>query len=129
MTDPTAGAAVHQPEPGPTPPAAPDATTNSVRRDAPTYVSTAEFRERTVVHFVPPDLWNNPRPSLKSTWMWACHGQHLPDHPTFRAGSRGVAMVTLPLRAVLVYLDWLIERPTRLLALGVLATVVVRWIA
>lgn len=61
----------------------------------------------------PPDLWRHGRPSLKTSWVWARHGQHLPNDDTARLGSQIGAAITIPLRAVLLYLDWLLERPSR----------------
>lgn len=71
----------------------------------------------------PPDLWHTERPSLKASWVWAMHGEHLPDVDTARLGSRIGAAITIPARAVLLYLDWLAERPSRLVAAALLVTV------
>lgn len=73
----------------------------------------------------PPDLWHSERPSLKASWVWALHGEHLPDVDTARLGSRLGAGITIPIRAVLLYLDWLAERPSRLTAAALLVAVVV----
>lgn len=73
-------------------------------------------------HVTPPDLWRHGRPSLKTSWVWAKHGTHLPDDELARLGSRIGAGITIPVRAVLLYADWLLERPSRFVAAALLLT-------
>ncbi|KAA2248682.1 hypothetical protein F0L68_39730 [Solihabitans fulvus] len=77
-------------------------------------------------HWTPPDLWEHGRPALKDTWLWARYGQHLPDDEQVRLGSRVTAGIRLPFRALLLYLDWVFERDSRLVAALVLVFVVVQ---
>jgi|SRR5699024_4679808 len=72
--------------------------------------------------FTPPDLWRTGRPPLRTSWTWARHGQHMPNDDTARMGSKIGAYSTLPFRAVLLYLDWLLERPSRFVFATVLVT-------
>src|SRR5699024_1392822 len=76
-------------------------------------------------NITPPDLWRNGRPPLKRSWTWARHGQHMPNDDTARMGTQIGAWITLPLRAVCLYLDWLLERPSRAVFAAVLITSVV----
>lgn len=68
----------------------------------------------------PPDLWNEGRPSLRQSWIWARHGEHLPDVDVARLGSRIGAGITIPARALLLGIDWTLERPSRLVAAALL---------
>jgi hypothetical protein len=76
--------------------------------------------------FTPPDLWTNDRPSLRQSWEWAVRGEHLPDDDPVRLTACIVAGITIPLRAVLLYLDWLLEHPSRLVAAAVLVFAVIQ---
>jgi hypothetical protein len=95
---------------------------------APTSLSdhAKQWGNGVVSGFTPPELWTNGRPSLKASWVWARHGEHLPDDDAARLGSRIAAGITIPLRAVLLYLDWLLERPSRFVAALVLVLVIVQ---
>lgn len=84
--------------------------------------SLGEHTRQWLGHVTPPDLWRHGRPSLKASWVWAKHGTHLPDEELARLGSRVGAGITIPLRALLLYLDWLLERPSRFLAAALLVT-------
>jgi hypothetical protein len=77
-------------------------------------------------HFTPPDLWANGRPSLQGSWLWAKHGEHLPDDENVRTGSRVVAWILLPFRAVFLYLDWIFDRGSRVVAAAILVFVVLQ---
>lgn len=76
-------------------------------------MSLSQHMSEWVKTVTPPDLWRHGRPSLKTSWVWARHGQHLPNDDTARLGSQVGAYITFPLRAALLYLDWLLERPSR----------------
>jgi hypothetical protein len=84
-----------------------------------------EFRTGITRHFTPPDMWVHGRPSLQRSWEWARYGRHVPDDEAARLGARIVIGATIPVRAVLLYLDWLLEHPSRFLVAAVL--VVVAW--
>lgn len=88
--------------------------------------SLTDYSRKWVAGWTPPDLWDNGRPSLKSTWLWARYGEHLPDDDTVRAASRVTAVLRLPIRALLLYLDWVFERDSRVVAAALLALVVIQ---
>ncbi|MFC0431039.1 hypothetical protein [Kutzneria buriramensis] len=77
-------------------------------------------------HWTPPDLWENGRPALKQSWMWAMYGQHLPDDEQVRLGSRAGTGVLIPFRALFLYLDWIFERWSRVIAAAVLVLAVIQ---
>ncbi|PXY16568.1 hypothetical protein [Prauserella muralis] len=76
--------------------------------------------------WTPPDLWEHGRPPLKSTWLWARHGQHLPEDEAVRNVSRVTAAIRLPFRALCLYLDWIFDRDSRVVAAVVLVLVVIQ---
>src|SRR2546430_4533298 len=65
--------------------------------------------------FRPPDPWSKGSPPLADTWRYVVHGEHLPPQGLARLLAIGYgAVVCLPLRTVLAVLDWIIERPARM---------------
>lgn len=79
-------------------------------------------------NWTPPDLWNHGRPSLKSSWLWAIKGQHLPDDPRMRTASRAGTGALIPFRALFLGLDWIFERMSRVVAALVLIFAVIQMI-
>lgn len=78
--------------------------------------------------WTPPDLWTRGRPPLRDTWLWAVHGEHLPDHVQMGTGCQAAAWVLLPFRALFLSLDWIFERISRVLAAAVLLFAVLQLI-
>jgi hypothetical protein len=85
----------------------------------------AQLHARAVRHWMPPDLWNNGAPPLKETWDFARYGEHVPEDEAARAGSQIATAITIPLRALWLYLDWLSRRLSRLIAAAVLVFVLI----
>ncbi|GAA4672455.1 hypothetical protein [Amycolatopsis dongchuanensis] len=77
-------------------------------------------------HWTPPDVWDKPRPPLKSAWLWARYGEHLPDDNAVRTVSRVTAAIRLPFKALFLYLDWIFDRDSRVVAAAVLVLVVIQ---
>jgi hypothetical protein len=98
------------------PDATPNATPEVADRDR-----LAELGEL----FRPPELWSEPRPSLQQIWNYARHGAWTADEPGRVTAARvaGVAygVVVIAVHAVTYSLNWVVERPGRLLVAGGLA--------
>lgn len=77
-------------------------------------------------HWTPPDVWEKPRPPLKSAWLWARYGEHLPADEAVRNVSRVTAAIRLPFKALFLYLDWIFDRDSRVVAAAVLVLVVIQ---
>jgi len=69
---------------------------------------TSEFR--------PPEVVAKGRPGLADTWRYLHHGGSAPPEGLARLALLVYAGLALPVRALLAYADWIVERPTRLLA-------------
>lgn len=108
------------------PPGAGEDTTTPTAQDKPVIgattapVSLGEYAQTWASgmrrHWTPPDLWENGRPALKESWQWALYGEHLPDDEQIRRGARVMTAIRLPFRALFLYLDWIFERDSRLVA-------------
>lgn len=85
-----------------------------------------QWAEKTRQHWTPPDVWEKPRPPLKSAWLWARYGEHLPDDEAVRTASRVTAAIRLPFKALFLYLDWIFDRDSRVVAAAVLVLVVIQ---
>lgn len=79
-------------------------------------------------NWVPPQLWTHGRPSLKASWLWALHGEHLPEDEQARHASRAGTGALLPFRALFLYLDWIFERWSRVIAATVLVLTLIQMI-
>jgi hypothetical protein len=107
----------------PHPVSAPDSAIHAGAR-VPTR-TPARVRERLGADLTPPQLWSEPVPQLRATWDYAAKGEQCPEEGIARAGARAYAAVTLPVRFGLLSVDWLIQRPARLIAAIVLYAVAV----
>jgi hypothetical protein len=79
-------------------------------------------------NWIPPQLWTHGRPSLKASWLWATRGEHLPEDEPVRHASRAGTGALLPFRALFLYLDWIFERWSRVIAAAVLVLAIVQMI-
>jgi hypothetical protein len=77
-------------------------------------------------NWTPPELWTHGRPSLRASWLWAVRGEHLPEDEQMRHASRAGAGALIPFRALFLYLDWIFERPSRVIAAAVLVLAVIQ---
>jgi hypothetical protein len=87
-----------------------------------------EWADKVRTHWTPPELWATSRPPLQATWLWAIRGQHLPEQANVRLAARIGAIASIPFRALFLFLDWLFERWSRVLAAAVLILVVIQMI-
>jgi hypothetical protein len=116
-----------QPSPAPTRPAAaakPVIGTETAEVSAAEHAKT--WWEQMKRQFTPPDIWTKETPPLQSSWLWAKHGQHLPEDEHARTGARGVAMVLLPFEALFLYLAWIFRNGSRVVAAAALVLVVLQ---
>lgn len=77
---------------------------------------SARVRTRVAADLVPPQLWSEAVPPLRATWSYLTEGEQCAEEGPARAGARIYAGICLPVRGVLLSLDWLVQRPARLLA-------------
>lgn len=84
------------------------------------------YAEELRKNWTPPDLWTHGRPSLRASWLWACHGEHLPEDEQVRHASRAGAGALIPFRALFLFLDWIFERWSRVIAAAVLVLAVIQ---
>jgi len=70
--------------------------------------------------FTPPDIWSTDRPSLKKRWAYATDGEWTTDIGLVRRAGQAYTVIAIVVATVLNYLDWIIERPSRLAAAAVL---------
>jgi hypothetical protein len=88
----------------------------------------AETRGRWLAWVTPPDIWSQDRPGLSKTWAYASRGAWArPTGPSRRLGQAYVAVVAFPVKAACQLIDWLVERPSRLVAAGVLLVVLAQF--
>jgi len=85
-----------------------------------------QFAERARQHWTPPNVWEQPRPPLKATWLFARYGEHLPDDETVRKASRVTAGLRLPFKALFLTLDWVFDRDSRVVAAALLVLAVIQ---
>lgn len=85
-----------------------------------------QWADKAGKHWTPPDIWNNPRPSLKTLWVRARYGEQLPDDETMRTVSAATAVARFPFLALFAYLSWVFEANSRVAAAAVLVLVVVQ---
>jgi len=99
--------------------------------DEPTETTTLGDRitdagQRLFVMFQPPEIWTDDRPALAKVAARAKRGEW--TKPTGAVRKAGVAyfrFVYVPTAAVTRYVDWLVERPSRLfVALAVLGLII-----
>jgi hypothetical protein len=70
----------------------------------------------------PPDLWSDDRPSLRKVFLYGAYGRWTAADGFWRyAGATYATVVALPITAGLYLLQWLIERPARLLVAATVA--------
>jgi hypothetical protein len=74
----------------------------------------------------PPDVWSDPRPSLRSLWLYAVYGKWTGERtPSRYAGVAYAALVAMPIHCATYLLNWIVERPARLAVSVVLILLVV----
>lgn len=76
--------------------------------------------QRLLCHFTPPDIVGNDRPGLAKRWSYADRAEWTTEGGVPRGAGRVYNIAVAPLSAALLYLDWIIERPTRLIVAGAL---------
>ena len=69
---------------------------------------------RIVADVTPPDIVTEDRPSLRKAWAYAAAGEWTTKTGTLRTCGMAYACLAISAKTVLYYLDWIIERPTRL---------------
>lgn len=78
--------------------------------------------------FTPPDFIHHDRPSLAKGWAYADRGEWTTKDGALRTAGRVYVLVAAVPRAGLLYIDWIIERPSRLIAAGVLLVLLLSWL-
>lgn len=63
--------------------------------------------------FTPPDIWSQDRPSLSKRWDYACRGEWTTKTGLPRRLGQVYAWYALTVSAVLLCLDWVVERFAR----------------
>lgn len=112
---PRARARESSPDSAPSQPESPD-TPDVTASD---YV--AEIVEWSRSTFTPPDIWSTDRAALHKVWAYACHGEWTTDAGLTRTLGQIYALtVAVPLIAVCAATEWVVERPSRLVAAAVL---------
>ncbi|GAA5038601.1 hypothetical protein [Actinopolymorpha pittospori] len=73
----------------------------------------------------PPEVWENQRPSLREIWHYAAYGQWTGQGTAGRIlGITYAVVIAIPSLTLGYYALWVLERPARLVAALVLATLV-----
>ncbi|MGW5364447.1 hypothetical protein [Actinopolymorpha pittospori] len=73
----------------------------------------------------PPEVWENQRPSLREIWHYAAYGQWTGQGTPGRIlGITYAVVIAIPALTLGYYALWVLERPARLVAALVLATLV-----
>ncbi|REF00341.1 hypothetical protein [Thermomonospora umbrina] len=75
---------------------------------------------RLAAAFTPPDMWSQPAASLAERWSYATRGEWTGDGALRKAGQVYCLAVALPAAGLCRLIDWVTERPARLLATVVL---------
>jgi len=85
----------------------------------------ADFLNRALTFWTPPEIWSEPRPSLSQVAAYAWRGPWTgEDTPSRTFGRVYAALVSIPLHALAYVVLWLVERPARLAVTGVLTLLV-----
>lgn len=84
--------------------------------------------QRLLRHFTPPDIVRNDRPSLSKRWAYADRGEWTTKDGAPRTAGRAYNIAVAPLSAALLYVDWIIERPSRLIVAVVLLVLLLIWL-
>lgn len=75
----------------------------------------------------PPNIWSQPRPSLREVWRWSVYGQWAGSTGLARrAGQLYGAAVAVPVTTAAYYTAWMVEHPSRLA--GGLLGVALAWL-
>lgn len=74
----------------------------------------------------PPQIWHEHRPSLEDIYRYARYGSWTKAGGLLRVLGCGWAWIALVCNAVLYYLGWILERPSRTAAAAVLYLVLVQ---
>lgn len=77
--------------------------------------------------FTPPDVWRDPSASLADRWAYATQGEWTGQGFIRTAGQVYALAIALPAAAVCRVADWVIERPGRAAAAGVLLAVLAQF--
>lgn len=76
--------------------------------------------------FQAPEIWDEPRPPLKDVVARARHGEWTKaDGICRKAGVAYACLVAVPVAAACRYVDWVVERPSRLVVALITAGLVV----
>lgn len=74
--------------------------------------------------FTPPDIVRHDRPSLRKLWAYGARGAYTAESGLPRRAGQFYSFAASAVIGVLYFLAWIIERPSRLIAAGVLAALV-----
>ena len=73
----------------------------------------------------PPDLWSDDRPSLRKVWLYGVYGRWTAADGFVRfAGAAYATVIAMPVTTVLYLVQWIFERPARLLVAATVAGLV-----
>lgn len=73
----------------------------------------------------PPDLWSDDRPSLRKVWLYGVYGRWTAADGFVRfAGAAYATVIAMPVTTVLYLVQWIFERPARLLVAAIVAGLV-----
>lgn len=76
----------------------------------------------------PPAIWTEGSEPLEQEWAYACRGEWTSkDGIPRKAGQVYALLIALPVLAVADYLKWIIKRPSRLIAAGLLLFVLAQF--
>lgn len=91
--------------------------------DALTPTSTPRLNRTAVAAvLVPPDIWHENRPSLRSMWLYAVCGQWTGPRTPARYAGVAYGVLASIITGLVYLLLWIVERPSRL-AIALLITI------
>lgn len=83
--------------------------------------SVRRIAEWVAADFTPPRIVNEPSAPLAATWRYAVRGEQAPPDGIVRVLARGwAALIGIPGRCVGLWLAWIVERPSRTVAVFLL---------
>jgi len=74
---------------------------------------------------VPPDIWSDKRPSLRDLWLYGVYGRWTQASGPVRVlGALYATVVAMPVHAATYLVNWIVERPARLLVAAMVAALI-----
>lgn len=72
----------------------------------------------------PPDIWSDPRPSLRQLWLYVRYGTWTRATGFVRAAGTAYGLFSMAVHAAAYFALWLVERPARFAVAATVAALI-----